>query len=144
MLFMSCVFHAFASVHGCLVCWERADLLALVCDVKICFCYIPMWYPGSGVILDLLIPDLCCFSYFVMQPPFLSNKTDCKNWSLMTVSVLWFFSTVLWYCRGNYFQYDFYRQTSLSPPGAAQHSRVQTIKLLCFIATYKKQTKLMV
>ena len=27
--------HAFASVHWCLVvpCWERADLLALVCDV---------------------------------------------------------------------------------------------------------------
>ena len=35
VLFMSCVCHAFASVHCCLVvtCWERADLLALVCDV---------------------------------------------------------------------------------------------------------------
>ena len=35
MLFMSCVCHAFASVHCCLVvtCSERADLLALVCDV---------------------------------------------------------------------------------------------------------------
>ena len=35
VLFMSCVFHAFASVHCCLVvtCCERADLLALVCDV---------------------------------------------------------------------------------------------------------------
>ena len=33
--FMSCVCHAFASVHCCLVitCWERADLLDLVCDV---------------------------------------------------------------------------------------------------------------
>ena len=32
---MSCVCHAFASVHCCLVvtCWEMADLLALVCDV---------------------------------------------------------------------------------------------------------------
>ena len=32
---VSCVFHAFASVHCCLVvtCWERADFLALVCDV---------------------------------------------------------------------------------------------------------------
>ena len=32
MLFVSCVSHAFASVHCCLVvtCWERADLLALV------------------------------------------------------------------------------------------------------------------
>ena len=35
LLFMSCVYHAFASVYYCLVvtCWERADLLALVCDV---------------------------------------------------------------------------------------------------------------
>ena len=35
VLFMSCVCHAFASVHCCRVvtCWERADLLALVCGV---------------------------------------------------------------------------------------------------------------
>ena len=35
VLFMSRAFHAFASVHCCLVanCWERADLLALVCVV---------------------------------------------------------------------------------------------------------------
>ena len=37
VLFMSCVCHALASVHCCLVVtyWERADLLALVCDVKL-------------------------------------------------------------------------------------------------------------
>ena len=54
MLFMSCVFHAFASVNWCHVvtCWERADLLALVCDVKLCFCHFPMWYPAR----DLLVP----------------------------------------------------------------------------------------
>ena len=35
VLFMSCVCHAFASVRRCLLvtCWERTDLLALVCDV---------------------------------------------------------------------------------------------------------------
>ena len=34
---MSCVSHALASVHCCLVvtCWERADLLALVGDVNV-------------------------------------------------------------------------------------------------------------
>ena len=34
MFFVSCVTHAFASVHCCLVvaCWERTDLLALVGD----------------------------------------------------------------------------------------------------------------
>ena len=45
MLFMSCVCHAFASVHCCLIVtfWERADLLALICDVKLCFCHFPMF-----------------------------------------------------------------------------------------------------
>ena len=34
-LFMSCVGHAFPSVHCSLVvtCWERTDLLAIVCGV---------------------------------------------------------------------------------------------------------------
>ena len=56
MLFMSSVSHAFVSVYCCPVvtCWEGADLLALVCDVKLCFCYFPMWYPGSGVVLDCI------------------------------------------------------------------------------------------
>ena len=56
MLCMSCVCHAFASVH-CRVwvtCWERADLLALVCDVLLCFCHFAMWYPVSGVVLDCI------------------------------------------------------------------------------------------
>ena len=50
VLFMFCVSHAF----GCLVvtCWERANPLALVCDVLLCFCHFPMWYPGSGLVLD--------------------------------------------------------------------------------------------
>ena len=43
MLFMSCVCHAFASVHCCLVvtCWKRADLLALVGDVNCIFVAFP-------------------------------------------------------------------------------------------------------
>ena len=50
-------FCAFASVHCCLVvtCWERADLLALVGDVYFNFCYFPMWYLGSGVVLDCIV-----------------------------------------------------------------------------------------
>ena len=55
VLFMSCVCHAFTSVYCCLVvtCWERADLLALDCDV-IVFCYFRMWYLGSGVVLNCI------------------------------------------------------------------------------------------
>ena len=54
MLFMSCVCHAFASVHCCLVvtCWERIDLLALVCDV--CVLSLSHVIPRSGVVLDCI------------------------------------------------------------------------------------------
>ena len=53
VLSMSCVCYAFASVLCCLVvtCWERAGFLALVSDVKLCFCHFPMWDLGSGVVL---------------------------------------------------------------------------------------------
>ena len=56
MLFMSFVCHAFASVHCCLVvtCWKRAGHLVLVCDVSLCFCHFPMWYPGSDAVFDCI------------------------------------------------------------------------------------------
>ena len=56
MLFLYCDCHAFASAHCCLVVtyWEKADLLALVCVVKLCGCYFPIWYPVPGVILDCI------------------------------------------------------------------------------------------
>ena len=31
---------------------------SLVCYVLLCFCHFPLWCPGSGVVLDLSIPDL--------------------------------------------------------------------------------------
>ena len=64
MLCMSCVGHAFASVHCCLVviCWERADLLALFVMFVIFNCVFvtfpcdilcQVWY------LIVSIPDFC-------------------------------------------------------------------------------------
>ena len=66
MLFMSCVCHAFASVHCCLVVtwWERADLLALVCDVYYGFVTFPWDILGQVWYLIVSIPDLCHLSYF--------------------------------------------------------------------------------
>ena len=54
---VSCVSHAFASVHCCLVviCWKRADLLALLGDVYCILVTFPCLYPGSGVVLDCII-----------------------------------------------------------------------------------------
>ena len=65
MLFMSCVFNAFPLVHCCLVvtCWERADLLALVCDVSCVFVTFPCGILGQVWYLIVSIPDLCHLSY---------------------------------------------------------------------------------
>ena len=63
---MSCVSHAFASVHCCLVVtwWERADHLALVCDVYCNFVTFPCSILGQGWKLIVSFPDLCRLSYF--------------------------------------------------------------------------------
>ena len=64
MLFMSSVCNNFTSVYCCLVvtCQERADLLALDCDVKLC-CHFPICILAP-VWLIVLIPDPCQLSYF--------------------------------------------------------------------------------
>ena len=64
MIFVSCVSHAFASVHCCLVitCRERADLLALVGDVYCGFVTFPYGILGQVWYLIVLFPDLCCLS----------------------------------------------------------------------------------
>ena len=66
MLCMSCVCHAFASVHCCLVvtCWKRADLLALVCVFNSVFVTFPCGILGQVWYLIVSIPDLCHISYF--------------------------------------------------------------------------------
>ena len=62
-LFVSCVCCAFA--HCCLVivCWERADLLALVCGVKQLVVVLSLFRVVSWILI-VLIPDLRHLSYF--------------------------------------------------------------------------------
>ena len=55
-MFLFCLVFAMplcASAYMCFVvtCWERADLLALVCGVSLSLSH---WYPGSGVVLDCI------------------------------------------------------------------------------------------
>ena len=66
MFFVSCVSHAFASVHFCHVvtCWERTDLLVLVGDVYCTFVTFPCCILGQVWYLIVSIPDLCLLSYF--------------------------------------------------------------------------------
>ena len=46
-------------------CWERVDLLALVCDVYLCFVTFPCDILGQVCYLIVSIPDLCQLSDFV-------------------------------------------------------------------------------
>ena len=66
VLFMSCDCHAFVSVHCFLVvtCRDRADLLALVCDVYCGYVSFPCGILGQVWYLIVSIPDLWHFSYF--------------------------------------------------------------------------------
>ena len=67
VLFMPRICHAFASVHCCFVvtCWERADLLALVCDVLYCD-FVTLLFGVLGLVWYLIesIPDPCHLFYF--------------------------------------------------------------------------------
>ena len=55
-----------ASVYMCLVvtCWERADLVALVCGVKLEVCHLPIGTLGQVWYLIVSIPYLCTLNYF--------------------------------------------------------------------------------
>ena len=56
----------YASVYMCHVVtfWERADLLALVCDVLLSICYFPIGILGQVWYLIVSIPDLCTLTNF--------------------------------------------------------------------------------
>ena len=45
-------------------CWERADLLALVCGVQLWVCHFPIGILGQVWYLIVSIPDLCTLTYF--------------------------------------------------------------------------------
>ena len=69
MFFVSCISHAFASVHCCLMvtCWERGDLVAPVGDVYCDFVTFPCGILGQTWYLILSLPDLCRHSEFVVS-----------------------------------------------------------------------------
>ena len=66
---VSCVSHAFASVHCCLVvtCWEMADLLALVGDVYCINVTFPYGILDKVWYFIVSVFDLCHLSYFTLQ-----------------------------------------------------------------------------
>ena len=69
------------SVYMCLVvtCWERADLLALVCGVLLRVCYFPIGILGRVWYLIVLIPDLYTLTYI----------ESFRRFRTLTVGVFW-------------------------------------------------------
>ena len=64
---VTCVSHAFASVHCCLVvtCWERGDLLAFVGNVYYIFVTFPCGILGQvWLLIVFFFPDPRFLSYF--------------------------------------------------------------------------------
>ena len=96
MCFFFCLVFAMslcASVYMCFVvtCWERADLLAVVCDVKLCikFYHFPFGILGQVWYLNVSIPDLCTLTYFVtLVSPFNSICTIATNKQSKIVSMI--------------------------------------------------------
>ena len=77
LLFMYWVGHAVVSVHYSLVvtCWERANLLARLCDVFLCFCHFSMWCPGS---IWYLLYQFLIFAFFLSLRSL--SHPNCKGW----------------------------------------------------------------
>ena len=55
-------------------CWERADLLTLVCGVKLCVCRFPIGILGQVWYLIVSIPDLCILTYFYQMPEWVKTQ----------------------------------------------------------------------
>ena len=68
-MFLFCLVFAMslcASVYMCfaVTCWERADLLVLVCGVLLWACHFPIGILGQVWYLIVSIPDHCTLTYF--------------------------------------------------------------------------------
>ena len=79
----------YTSVYICLVvtCWERADLLALVCGVLLLNCYFPICILGQVWYLIISIPYLCTLTYFYY--PF--------QGSIHSYTLVYFYCITLWF-----------------------------------------------
>ena len=56
---------AFVFMYLVVICWERADLLALVCGVWLLVCRLPIGILDQVWYLIASVPDLCTLTYFV-------------------------------------------------------------------------------
>ena len=95
----------------CLVvtCWERADLLALVCGVQLWVCYFPNGILGQVWYLIVSIPDLFILTYFISLRQELSLFL-----SIISMSYVFFYAFV--YTHAPYIIDTFYFIWSVLTP----------------------------
>ena len=115
---MSCVCHAFASVHCCLVdiTWIKKLtswlLLVMFILIFMWFCYFPICYPGTGVVLDCIDSwSLLCFLHLL---PFFddtlnklekASMTECVWTLIQSKSKIWVSKKIPGDCESRLF-YD--------------------------------------
>ena len=97
-----------ASVYMCLVitCWERADLLFLVCGALLWVFHFPIGILGQVGYLIVSIPDLCTLTYL---KPWLTLECPSKTVIRLHGYSVWSESSMgahdIWYILPNY-RYD--------------------------------------
>ena len=64
-------------------CWERADLLALVCGVYLC--HFPIGILGQVWYLIVSIPDLCTLTYFYFNVD--DRESTLNNYNCFNITV---------------------------------------------------------
>ena len=65
LLFTFCVCHVFLSFIAALLLPAVKKLASWLSCIRssLVFCHFSMWCPGSGVMLDVSIPDICILTY---------------------------------------------------------------------------------
>ena len=87
LLSMLRVCHTFLSVHYSFVvtCWERVNLLALLCVIFVVFLSLSLSYGVLGQVWYLIvsIPDLCLLTYFYIFA--ISTEISCAGPNILFI-----------------------------------------------------------
>ena len=144
-----CLLCLCASVYMCLAvtCWERADLLALVCGVQLWICHFPIGLLGPVWYLIVSISDLCTFTYFGL---FISvSASDPKGTRYVVPAIVymgWFiyFSVSVWskgnlaYCSDDCIWVDLFISVSASDPKGTWHIVPMIVYWLIYLFQYQR------
>ena len=101
-------------------CWEKADLLALVCGVLLWVCHFPIGILGQVWYLIVSIPDLCTLTYF---------EWNIKYKHMRCLKVFWRPDKRVYKCM-KMNMYDPYTSAYTVKPVLSGHSKLDETKIL--------------